>query len=411
MQKNCHPIGREEIMAYLDGELAAGQAAAAAHLEGCQECLRLAADLRGVSQRMMTWQVASATSGVIPRIAAALDDRERVREKASTLGRRTWRDILGMRRLSPYVISFASIGLVVVLVLMTRLSWYREASHPMDIGSLSRVAAPTQAPMRSGRSQISVDKGVPDFSNRASVGGVEQKIGDSVDTNGPMIVRTAQVTLTTTEFDKDRAGIEEILKRHRGYVGGLSVSNASGTGRTLNATLRVPADQLESTMAELKKLGRVASESQTGEEVTQQYVDLEARLSNARNTEKRLIDLLRQSTGKLADVLSVELEIGRVRGEIERMEAERKSLANRVDFATLNVVLTEDYRAQLQMMPPSTTTRFRNAAVEGFSTMVEGIVSVVLFLISYGPSLLLWGGLLFFPVRGVWRRLRRDPAR
>jgi hypothetical protein len=316
-----------------------------------------------------------------------------------------------MRRWSPYVISFASIGLVVLLVSMTRLSLYREAPHPMDISSGPRSQVQSQAPTRSsGIDKLSSDNYVLDFGNRATVGGVAQKIGDSLEINGSMIVRTAQVILTTTEFDKDRARIEEILKRHRGYVGELSVSNPSGTGRTLNATLRVPADQLESTMAELRKLGRVASESQTGEEVTQQYVDLEARLANARNTEKRLTDLLRQSTGKLADVLSVELEIGRVRGEIERMEAERKSLANRVDFATLNVVLTEDYRAQLQMMPPSTTTRFRNAAVEGFSTMVEGIVSVVLFLISYGPSLLLWGALLFFPVRVVWRRLRRDPA-
>jgi hypothetical protein len=42
--------------------------------------------------------------------------------------------------------------------------------------------------------------------------------------------------------------------------------------------------------------------------------------------------------------------------------------------------------------------------------MVEGVVNVVLFLLSYGPSLLLWGGLLFFPVRSVLNRLRRSPA-
>jgi len=169
----------------------------------------------------------------------------------------------------------------------------------------------------------------------------------------------------------------------------------------------VPADQLEAVMSELKKLGRVESESQTGEEVTQQYIDLEARLSNARNAEQRLTDILRQRAGKLADVLAVELEIDRVRGEIERMDGEKKNLTNRVTFATVTVKIAEDYKAELHAAPDSTPTRFRNAAVEGYRSMVEGVFSLVLFLLSYGPSLLVWGGLLFLLVLILRKRLRR----
>jgi hypothetical protein len=225
---------------------------------------------------------------------------------------------------------------------------------------------------------------------------------------GPMIVRTGGLTLTTKEFDKARTGLEEILKRHGGYVGQLNVTAPSGSGRTLNATLRVPADQLDATMAELKKLGRVDVESQSGEEVTQQYVDLVARLANARNSEQRLTEILRHRTGELSDVLAVEVEIERVRGEIEQMEAERKNLAHQVDFATLNATLTEEYENQLQAVPVSTFTRIRNAAVDGYSTVTESVVSLVLFLFSYGPVLLLWGGLLFFSLRIIWRRLRKN---
>ena len=99
--------------------------------------------------------------------------------------------------------------------------------------------------------------------------------------------------------------------------------------------------------------------------------------------------------------------MGRVRGEIETMEAERKGMANRVDFATLNLTLTEEYKTPLRMMPESTAGRFRNAAVDGYRTMIEGVVGVALFLVSSGPTLFLWTALLFFPVRAVWRRLRR----
>ena len=158
----------------------------------------------------------------------------------------------------------------------------------------------------------------------------------------------------------------------------------------------------------MKTVGRVVSESQSGQDVTSQYVDLQARLGNARNTEQRLTDLLRDRTGKLSDVLEVEQELDRVRGQIEQMEAERKTMAHQVSFATLNATITEDYKAQLEVVPPSTSTRLSNAAVDGYRSLVDGVVSLILFLLSTGPTLLLWGAILFFPARMVWRKIRHS---
>ena len=228
--------------------------------------------------------------------------------------------------------------------------------------------------------------------------------------SGPMIIRTADLQLITKEFDKARAEMEAVLKKHRGYVSELKVSGAAGSGRTLTSTLRVPADQLDSTLAELKTLGRVASESQSGQDVTSQYVDLQARLANARNTEKRLTDILNQRTGKLKDILEVEQEVDRVRGEIEQMEAESKQMTKQVSFATLNVAITEDYKAQLEVVPPSTATRLSNAAVEGYRSMVDGVINLTLFALSNGPTFLLWAAVLFLPARFAWKALRRKMA-
>ncbi|MBZ5525268.1 MAG: DUF4349 domain-containing protein [Acidobacteriia bacterium] len=226
----------------------------------------------------------------------------------------------------------------------------------------------------------------------------------------PMIVHEAQLSLVSRDFDQGRAAIDEILKRHGGYVGSLNVSAPPGSGRTLNGTLRVPAVQLQETLAELKKLGRVTYESQSGDEITEQYVDLEARLANSRNSEQRLKELQRDRTGKLKDVMEVELQIGRVREEIETMDAERKNLGNRVDFATLTITLAEEYKAELQVVPVSTWTRMGNAAVEGYRTMVEGIVGVLLYLLSVLPSLLLLSAILFFPARWSWKRIKLQRA-
>ncbi len=151
----------------------------------------------------------------------------------------------------------------------------------------------------------------------------------------PSIARVASLRLTTRDFDAARSAVERIAVEMDGWFGNVSVSK-SGPGRSLTAALHVPAARLDAALAALKSLGTVLGESLTGEDVTEQIVDVDARLSNARNTEKRLLDLLQRRTGALEDVLAVEREMARVREEIERFDAQRKNLERRVTYATLN---------------------------------------------------------------------------
>jgi len=172
--------------------------------------------------------------------------------------------------------------------------------------------------------------------------------------------------------------------------------------------LRIPAPHLAAAVAELKALGRVETETQNGEEVTQQHADLLARLKNSRETEQRLQDVLRTRTGKVKDVLEVEEEIARVRGEIEQMEAEQQTLEHRVNFATIDLNLAEEYKAQLTTPAPSVAIQLRNATVDGFRTALQSLLALVLFLAESGPTLLLWLMILSFPVWLLWRRYQRS---
>lgn len=412
MKTNTHPIEQEELMAYLDGELPADRAAAAAmHLEQCSECRKLASELQGVSLKLMDWKVESLHV-------------ELLREATDTPNARhpRWLQLLGSRRVIPWAVGFA---VCLVVAVIAKPSFYemspvahelpmrRESGNKQEEGKqfdrleqYSKLQkAPSSVPRASASAQA--DKSL----NTSPDGLFNEKAGAGPAKVAPMVIRTASLTLAVPEFDKARISLEEILKRHRGYVGDLQVSSPSGDGRTLKATLRVPSDQLDATLTDLKKLGRVESESQNGQEVTAEYVDLEARLANSKHTEQRLTDVLKQRTGKLSDVLEVETEIARVRGEIESREAQRKSMANQVAFATLTATLTEDYKPKLQAVPPSTLMKFRNSAVEGYRSMMEGVVGLVIFVLSYGPSVLLWLALLFFPARFAWRRLAASAAR
>jgi hypothetical protein len=428
MSSNNHPIEQEDLMAYLDGELSTDRAAATlAHLERCPECQTIASGLRGVSRKLLAWEVEASSPRLAQSIANALETFKPEPGSDVKIARHRWQDRLDLRRWSPQTYGAAIISAAVIAVLIVGSISTMRRNDLRARSSMEPLHTPARVPVNGrqldkletysgGRQfdrletysklQIPQQSYKTATSTLASPGEVTS--GTAI--TGPMIVRTAALALTTREFDMARARLDDILKRHHGYVGELNVATPLGNGSTFTATLRVPADQLEATLADLKGLGRVESESQNGQEVTAQYVDLEARLSNARNTEERLTNLLRQRTGKLSDVLAVETEIDRVRGEIEQMEAERKNLANQVTFATITATVSEDYQAQLQVVPATTLGRLHNAAVGGYRDMVDGVVSTALFLLSYGPSLLLWGGLLFFPARGLWRRARRKLA-
>jgi len=222
-----------------------------------------------------------------------------------------------------------------------------------------------------------------------------------------MIARTVSLSIVAKDCDASRASLDSILARHRGYAAELNVATPQSAARTLQASLRIPAAQLVAAVAELKTLGRVENENQTGEEITQQHADLVARLKNSRETEERLQDVLRTRTGKVKEVLEVEEEIARVRGEIEQMEAEQQTLEHRVDFATVDLKLTEEYKARLTTPAPSVSMQLRNASIDGFRSAFDSLLALALFFAEAGPTLLLWLLILSLPAGLVWRRYRR----
>lgn len=415
-----HPIEHEEIMAYLDGELTPERAEeTASHLEHCPHCKQLAADLRDVSQLMSTWQVEDLEIEPAEELAKAVETL--APRKAALDERRSWLSLLNPRRWPKPVWALAGAVLPTLLIVGLILSRPGSPGSGVDMGTWPSQESLRYVPENRLQTKAYSYDGQPapnpPSSNATPQPGTgvlgklqidqQQKLDElGTAVNGPMVIRTAELQVTTQDFDKARSSLEEILKHHHGYVGQMTVAGQTGGARSLTGTLRLPASQLDATLAELKSLGRTEREAQGGEEVTQQYVDLEARLANAKNTEQRLTDILRQRTGKLSDVLAVETEISRVRGEIEEMEAQRKTMKNQVDFATLTITLAEQYKAELKAVPPSTGDRLRNAAVEGYKSLVSEIIAILLWLLSAGPTLLLWLAILFIPARLVWKKLR-----
>jgi Domain of unknown function (DUF4349)/Putative zinc-finger len=439
MKNDMHPVEAEELMAYVDGELPVERAAAAAtHLQECRECQIVAAELKSVSESLATWEIEAKEPSITSELAAALDARESQSDAAVSGEPSAWAILVRFPRLSPFaggalVGGMAALLVTFLLIIPATLSHRSPPSTPLAArsqaqnmaaavpgqgsgGDRDRLAPPTPSFNDSQRLMLAQRSAQADLSSNletaatSPVTAAVKVSGNTTPAVGPMILRTAQITLVAQNLDKARAAMDQVVKRYSGYVGDLSISAPTDSARRLTANLRLPAAQLDAALAELKTLGRVESESQSGQDVTAQYVDLEARLSNARKTEQRLIDLLGQRTGKLSDVLEVETELSRIREEIERMEGERRLLSKQVEYATLSATITEEFKAPAQALPSSLGTQFRNAAVDGYQSVVNFVIGVALFLVSDGPMLLLWVAILFFPARYAWRRLRNREA-
>jgi hypothetical protein len=445
MNATTHPVAPEELMAFLDGELPVdGAQSVSAHIAECEDCRALADKMQRTSQNLAAWKMGLIPSAINNQVTAAV--KNGVIPKSSHFFQRmsfwTWKQWVG---------GIATVGAAAVLLASITVPAYLRSNMAAKEGAAigrhraQQLAHGDSMDKASTDSQPITDQESKVFSNAIPADSVQSlktlsTPGAAADSNGqfhglgdharnsfsvdgqlitdqqareftgPMIARTVSLAIIVKDFDASRKSLDAILARHNGYAAGLNVGTPQGAARSLTASLRIPAPQLAAAMNELKALGRVENENQNGEEVTQQHADLVARLKNSRETEQRLQAILVQRTGKISDVLEVEQEIARVRGEIEQMEAEQKNVAHRVDFATIDLKLADEYKAQLGSPATSVSTQFHNALVNGYTNAAESLLGLLLFLVQYGPVLLLWIVLLSSPAWLLWRRWKRASA-
>jgi len=309
------------------------------------------------------------------------------------------------------------------LVLTISLPTLRQGAHsgraPVDFPGPSRVEREGSDRKPEARRPAPNREPIQDVDSRAQAGvpaqvmtlsAPDSKYQASDASPSTMIARTVSLSIVVKDFALCRSSIDAIVERHHGYPEQLDARTPQNAPRTLAASLRIPAPRLAQAVGDLKALGRVENESQSGEEVTTQHTDLLARLKNSRDTEQRLRAILQQRAGNVAEVLQVEEEIARVRGDIERMEGEQKSLEHRVEFAAVELEATEEYQAPFDSPAASVSTRMHNAFVAGYHHASETVFGVVLFLAEYGPAFLIWILILALPGVLLWRRYRRALA-
>lgn len=222
------------------------------------------------------------------------------------------------------------------------------------------------------------------------------------------IIYTATVELVTEELNSIEPKLTEMVRAAHGFVAETTQSGSSGGQRTATWRVRVPVDDYDGFLQKARSLGEVQSVSVNSQDVTEEFVDVTARVGAKKVQEQRLIDLIKNATGKLDEVLKVENELARVRGEIERMEGRIRFLKDQTELTTITITVKEvkDYRPP---EAPTFGTKIRRTWQDSTERLSRETGDRVLGLIAWGPYLpvyaVLWGGGLWILWR-AWRKIQ-----
>jgi hypothetical protein len=225
----------------------------------------------------------------------------------------------------------------------------------------------------------------------------------------PMIVYSATLDVIVKDLDAATPEVEKLVASHKGFVAKSEVKGDSGARRTATYTLRVPAAAFGPLKGGLLALGTPERNVVDTQDVTEEFVDVEARIKNLKEQEDKLNELLKEKRKeeKLEDVIKVSDRIYAVRGDIERAQGRRNYLQNRVQLSTISVTLREikDYK------PPTAPTfgsRVSDTLQRSWEVVIDfaqGLAIAAVALVPWSP---LWVPAL---VGGLWLRRRARAAR
>ena len=226
------------------------------------------------------------------------------------------------------------------------------------------------------------------------------------------IIYNARIELAVENLAKFRAALDKLVTDSGSYLANSDESSDTQEHRSSTWTVRVPAERVRGFVDGIARLGEPQRNHLDSQDVTQEYYDVEARIKNKQEEERRLLKHLADSTGRLEDILAVERELTRVRGEVEQMQGRLRFLANVTSFGTVVISATE-IKNYTPPVAPTFATQVARTFLHSTETIVEfgkGLILIAAAILPWLPILLAVGLLVLFATRrSRARRPRGNP--
>ena len=209
-----------------------------------------------------------------------------------------------------------------------------------------------------------------------------------------MLIRTGSASIEVGKLDPAIIKVRQMATQLGGYVANSSISGGRDQVRSATLELKIPAARYDQAIGGLNSIGKVEAVNTSVEDVGEEFVDITARVTNAKRLEERLVSILATRTGRLQDVLAVERELARVREEIERYEGRMRFLKTRAAVSTLSVTVHEPLPLLGQTPGDNPIIGAIKQAWRNFVGFIAWMIASLGILVPVG--VLLAGGWYFF---------------
>ncbi len=223
------------------------------------------------------------------------------------------------------------------------------------------------------------------------------------------IIRNAELQLEANSPEESQLKITQIAQSAGGFVvesmqSGSDVKSSSRDAVTM--TIRVPAEKFNETLDEIRKTGsRVISETVKGQDVTEEFIDIEARLKTQKALEQQFVEIMKQAK-TVEDALNVQRELAEVRGEIEKVEGRKRFLENQATLSTIKIRLQTP--AAVSAGSTGFFYRLTESLSDGFRFALNFLLGLITFVIAVLPFLLFIVLPIYLVLRYFWKKSRKQ---
>lgn len=219
------------------------------------------------------------------------------------------------------------------------------------------------------------------------------------------VIRKADLTLMVDHLDDSERSVKALIARIGGYVENASGWDLASITPSMKIMARVPEPSFEGALTDLERLGQRTAKSITAEDVTEQIVDMDARLKTMLTQEEVYRGMLRK-VNTIGDATHMQDTLMKLREDIESMTAQRKSLATQAAMSTIEVTLTQKANAAAASSDPNWVSDAWNSAVSAATAAFHLLAVVGIWLAVFSPIWLAPCVIAFL----VYRMRKRAPA-
>lgn len=216
-----------------------------------------------------------------------------------------------------------------------------------------------------------------------------------------LIIYDTNIGLVVEDYRQFESELPLLVAKYGGFVANSDTDRRYNDRQTGTWVVRIPVVRYLEFLPGITALGFAESRSENAQDVSEEYIDIEARIRNKQSLETRIVAMLEERDGRLTDVLEIERELARVREEIERLEGRLRFLKNRTSLATITIRCREQREYQ-PAEAPTLGSRLNQTWAASLATIRRAGENALVGLIAVIP----WLTVITIPMLVAWKALR-----